>query len=138
MKTYHNLSNKFTNWEVIALIAIKEILVGTNLTFSRSELMTYSKLENARKFLIFFNYKDDPQQLESTMQRTIQNLRDKKLISFLDNRGEYKLTNDGKAAIDSLKPWLLSAWKDLKNISVSEVQNERNDMFKKKTRGTQK
>lgn len=138
MKTFHNLSEKFTNWEVVALIAIKEILVGRNLTFSRSELMTHSNLENTRKFLIFFNYKDDPKKLENTMQRTIQNLRDKKYISFLDNRGEYKLTFDRKTAIGSLKPDLLNAWKSLRNISVNEIKAEKEEIIKNRSQEPQR
>ena len=82
------------NWEIIAFFIINKLLVGNNSFFSRSELMTQKHLDLAVNFSRILKHKKDPQRPEETLQRTIQNLRDKGLIEFL-GRGEYKLTEDG-------------------------------------------
>jgi hypothetical protein len=130
MKKFHNFSENFSNWETVALIIIKKLLVGNNLRFSRSELMTYSNLENARKLLIFCFYKEDPQKPENTLQRTIQNLRDKGYILFLGN-GEYKLTVKGETAINSFDASLFETWKIIQTYSVAEVVKIKEEAIKK-------
>jgi hypothetical protein len=120
MKRFHNLSEAFSNWEIAAFLTIKHILVGKILRFSRSELMNFSNLENAQKLLIFFGHKENPQKLESTMQRTIQNLRIKGYISFID-RGEYKLTSKGENALNSLSSDSLEIWGAIRKCSVNKI-----------------
>ena len=100
MATRQMLSQDFSNWECVAFCLIREILVGRNVYFSRSELMSYSNLDLAIKLLALLGHKAKPKHPEETLQRTIQNLRDKGFIDFL-GQGEYKLTRSGCEAVES-------------------------------------
>lgn len=82
------------NWETIAFILIREILVCNNPYFSRSELMTTEHLNFSVFWSSAMGHKDKPQHPENTLQRTIQNMRDKGFIIFHGN-GEYELTQLG-------------------------------------------
>ena len=66
-------------------------------------------------------HKKDPGSLENTLQRTIQNLRDKGYIDFLGS-GEYHLTVKGLEAIHTLNPTIFKIWGELKGIAVPQVQ----------------
>ena len=82
------------NWETIACILIKKILVVKNPHFSRSELMTTEHLDFAVTLSSALGHKSKPQHPEETLQRTIQNMRDKGFIKFHGD-GEYELTELG-------------------------------------------
>jgi hypothetical protein len=82
------------NWETIAFILIREILVCNNPYFSRSELMSTEHLNFSVSLSSVMGHKDKPQHPENTLQRTIQNMRDKRFIIFHGN-GEYELTKLG-------------------------------------------
>ena len=72
------------------------------LYFMRSELMADANINSAIKFLKLFGHKKHPKNPTETIQRTIQNLRDKGYIDFL-GQGEYRLTVSGKDEILNLK-----------------------------------
>jgi len=120
MRTNQNLSKDFSNWESVAFVIIGEILVAKSSSFSRSEIMKFSTLENARKLLMFFGHKKDPSRLENTLQRTIQNLRNKGFIKFLGH-GDYILTEEGRIAINTLNPKLFELWEELKGVRVQDL-----------------
>ena len=92
-----------SNWETVAFILIENILVGNNPYFNRRELMKAEHLIFAVKLLEFvFQHKKAPKASESTLQRTIQNMRDKNWIQFLGS-GEYKLTKKGIDELEKIK-----------------------------------
>jgi hypothetical protein len=103
------LSPNFTNWEVVALCLIKRLIVGNNLNFSRSELMSDNYLDHAIRMLSVFGHKKIQSKPKETLQRIIQNLRDKGYIDFL-GQGEYVLTQKGKEALSNLKPELVQGF----------------------------
>jgi hypothetical protein len=110
-------SEKFTNWEFVALCLIKRLIVGKSHNFSRSELISDKNIKDAIYFLSIFGHKKKPRNPQETIQRTIQDLKDKGYIKFLGG-GEYILTKNGYDAISGLN----NKWVDVfegcaKNIS---------------------
>ena len=89
------------NWETIIWIIIKKILVVDNPRFSRSELMTTEHLDFAVTLTSVLGHKSKPRHPEETVQRTIQNMRDKGLIMFHGD-GEYELTKLGYEFMEKL------------------------------------
>jgi len=83
-----------SNWETIAFLLINDILSGHERVFRRSEVMSPDLLDVAIKRAISLGHKRNPKHPEETLQKTLQNLRDKGFVDFL-GRGDYKLTADG-------------------------------------------
>lgn len=83
-----------SNWETVAFLLIRKIIISDKSHFSRSQLMTAENLTVAISFLSILGHKERPDHPEETLQRTIQNLRDKGHIIF-HGRGEYSLTSQG-------------------------------------------
>ena len=84
----------YSNWEIVAFIIISKLIVGNNRYFRRSEIMTTDNIKVAEMLTAALGHKRKPRHPEETLQRTLQNMRDKGFIKFLD-RGEYELTDDG-------------------------------------------
>lgn len=83
-----------SHWETIAFFLINKVTNGQNKIFYRSKLMSPDNLNFAVELLKLADHKEKPVAPEQTLQKTIQNLRDKGYIDFL-RRGEYKLTING-------------------------------------------
>lgn len=83
-----------SNWETIAFLLINDILSGHERVFKRSEVMSPDLLDVAIKRAISLGHKRNPMHPEETLQKTLQNLRDKGFVDFL-GRGDYKLTVSG-------------------------------------------
>ena len=79
-----------SNWETMAFLVIYSILQGRNKVFDRSQLMSPDNLDAAIQFLKHLGHKEKPDAPEQTLQKTIQNLRDKGFIDFI-GQGNYKL-----------------------------------------------
>ena len=84
-----------SNWETIAYLIIYGVTQGENKIFERAQIMSPDTLDLSIKFLKDIGHKENPTSPEQTLQRTLQNLRDKGFIDFLDKRGSYKLTRRG-------------------------------------------
>jgi len=84
----------YSNWEIIVFIIISKLIVGNNFYFMRSEIMTAENIKLAETISAALGHKIKPQHPEETIQRNLQNMRDKGFIKFLGN-GKYKLTNEG-------------------------------------------
>ncbi|MDA8091135.1 MAG: hypothetical protein M0Z61_13065 [Nitrospiraceae bacterium] len=87
------MRKEISHWEEMAFLLIGTI-ANKNSYFSRSKLMTPKNLNIAIIILRKLGHKENPEHPEETLQRTIQNLRDKGYIEFL-GRGEYRLTEKG-------------------------------------------
>lgn len=81
-------------WETMAFLCINKLIGEDNREFYRSQLMSADMLNFAVKLTGALGHKENPQKPEETLQRTIQNMRDKKYITFLE-RGKYRLTMEG-------------------------------------------
>ena len=105
------------NWELCAWVIIGKLLVGKSRNFSRSEFMKIDNVSMAQLLTVALGHKRRPQCAESTLQRTLQNMRDKGYIDFL-GKGEYRLTDSGAEKLGSVteKGWefdkLMSAYKE--------------------------
>jgi hypothetical protein len=71
------------NWEMMAFVIINKLLVGNNRRISRSEIMTIENLSLAEFITGALGHKKKPKNVEETLQRTLQNMRDK---GFIVNR----------------------------------------------------
>lgn len=83
-----------SNWETIAFILIDKVLVLNNPHFTRTQIMSSDNMDSAITISKILGHKKRPTHPEETLQKTIQNLRDKGYIEFF-GQGEYKLTEDG-------------------------------------------
>ena len=83
-----------SNWETVAFLLIYDFLKTTGRRFVRSQLIRTENIDKAVKWLQHLNHKKYPEHPEETLQRTIQNLRDKGYIIFY-GQGEYELTESG-------------------------------------------
>ncbi|MCR4291251.1 MAG: hypothetical protein NUV76_00070 [Candidatus Kuenenia sp.] len=86
-----NLTGR-SNWETIAFLIINKITNGNQNVFYRKSLM--SNIDLAINFSHILGHKKNPEHPEETLQKTIQDLRDKGFIEFLGN-GKYILSKDG-------------------------------------------
>lgn len=86
-----------SNWQLIALMIINKVKVGNNRRMSRTEIFSSENLYFAVRFTELLGHKNKPKHPEETLQRTLQNLRDKGYIDFLGD-GEYRLTEKGVEA----------------------------------------
>ena len=93
-KMINKIIRGYSNWEIVAFIIIDKLIVGNNRHFRRSEIMTMDNLRLAEILTAALGHKRKPKHPEETLQKTLQNLRDKGFIDFLGN-GEYKLTDTG-------------------------------------------
>ena len=89
-----SLKIRKSNWETVAFLLIYDFLKTTGRHFIRSELMRMENLDKAVAWLRHLNHKKHPEHPEETLQRTIQNLRDKGYIIF-HGQGEYELSDLG-------------------------------------------
>lgn len=83
-----------SNWEVAVFLIVAEITSCSNAMFYRSQIMTDRNQERANGWLAGLGHKKNQKSVEFTMQRTMQNLRDKGFIDFKGG-GVYSLTDAG-------------------------------------------
>ena len=82
-----------SNWELVIWYLIDPYVTEKHRDFTRSEIIRRN-YEDIYQILIFLGHKKRPQHPEKTIQKTLQNMRDKNWISFL-GQGDYKLTDKG-------------------------------------------
>jgi len=105
---------KLPNWEVAAFYFIQSFVRGTERQFTRQQIM--KKIDEIIPLFILLGHKQKPTHPEETMQRTLQNMRDKNWIDFL-GKGEYALTSAGFNKLEKLN-------KDLESIrALTEAFN---------------
>jgi DNA-binding PadR family transcriptional regulator len=85
-----------SNWETVAFLLFYDFLITTGKKFTRSALMRSDNIDKVVKWLTRLNHKAHPEHPEQSLQRKIQDLRNKGFIVFHGN-GEYELTDDGVA-----------------------------------------
>jgi len=103
------LSSLDSNWETIAFYLIEPLIRDKKRRFSRQQVL--KDFENVIPILPILGHKKNPQHTEETLQRTLENMRDKKWLNFLGGgyTGEYELTDTGYKILQHIK-------KDLNNI----------------------
>jgi hypothetical protein len=91
----------YSNWEIVLLIIINKVTIGKNRRFNRSDIITSDNIKFAETLTSALGHKEKPEHPEETIQRTMQNLRDKGYVYFLGG-GEYRLTDDGIEATEAM------------------------------------
>lgn len=82
-----------SNWEFVAWYLIESCVTEKNLSFTRTQIMRRN-YEEVYDILTLLGHKKHPQHPEATIQKTLQNMRDKNWIIFM-GQGAYRLTSDG-------------------------------------------
>lgn len=86
--------NVKSNWEFIVWYLIDQCLRdGKDRRFTRAQIMRKNYKE-IYLILIALGHKKRPEHPEETIQKTLQNMRDKNWIRFL-GQGDYELTEEG-------------------------------------------
>ena len=85
-----------SNWEFAAFYLIEPFVDATNRKLFRTQMFKDQVIDEMLELLInVLKHKKNPQHPRETLQRTLQNMRDKGWVQFLDNRGNYELTDKG-------------------------------------------
>jgi hypothetical protein len=106
-----------SNWELIVFYLIQSLVSETKRHFTRSRMLgkNYDKIYI---MLAFLGHKKRPTSVEQTIQRTLENMRDKGWIKFLRAySGEYELTDYGYEELKRHHDGL----KVLNNLSETEL-----------------
>jgi len=95
------LSGVKSNWEFVVWYLINECTSERDRSFSRSEILK-KNYDEVYDILVLLGHKKRPQHMEETIQKTLQNMRDKNWIIFL-GQGDYKLTSEGDSELQRQK-----------------------------------
>jgi DNA-binding PadR family transcriptional regulator len=113
-----------SNWEFVVWYLIDPQITANIFSFTRSQLMR-KNYDEIYDVLTLLGHKKHPQHPEATIQKTLQNMRDKNWIIFL-GQGDYKLTNEGyrellsqKENIDRLKSLGPEDRKTLRKLAIN-------------------
>jgi len=90
-----------SNWEFVAWFLIDQCITDRDRSFTRAQIMR-KNYDDIYDLLILLGHKKHPQHMEETIQKTLQNMRDKNWIIFL-GQGDYMLTNEGYSELISQK-----------------------------------
>ena len=90
-----------SNWEFVAWFLIDQCITDRGRSFTRAQIMR-KNYGDIYDLLILLGHKKHPQHMEETIQKTLQNMRDKNWIIFL-GQGDYMLTNEGYSELISQK-----------------------------------
>lgn len=82
-----------SNWEFVTWYLINPTISETSRNISRSQILRRN-YELVYNILIILGHKKRPEHMEETIQKTLQNMRDKNWITFV-GQGEYRITEDG-------------------------------------------
>ena len=90
-----------SNWEFVVWCLINACTSEKDRSFARTQILrrNYDKIYDV---LILLGHKKRPQHMEETIQKTLQNMRDKDWILFL-GQGDYRLTDEGYSELLSQK-----------------------------------
>jgi hypothetical protein len=123
-----------SNWELVVFYLISPFVSETKRRFSRNRILG-SNYDEIYIILAFLGHKKKPTSIEQTIQKTLQNMRDKGWIEFLRAySGEYELTNLGyeelKRNKDNLKAITNSSKAEL--AAMKQIVEDRGDVYGKK------
>jgi hypothetical protein len=84
-----------SNWKAMVFLLINKLTCKGYVThFSRTQLLRSSNIQKITNFSILIGHKHNPEHVEETIQRTLQDLRDEGCLEFKGN-GEYEITSHG-------------------------------------------
>ncbi len=90
MVKLHGVSS---NWEFVSWYLIDPFVSEKDQSFSRTQILR-KNYEEIYTLLIICGHKNRPEHPEATIQKTLQNMRDKNWIIF-HGQGDYSLTTEG-------------------------------------------
>ena len=90
------LAGVSSNWELLIFYLIQPLVNETKRNFTRSRMLGKNYDNIYIMLAALFGHKKNPTSVEQTIQRTLQNMRDKGWITFLrSHSGDYELTDQG-------------------------------------------
>ncbi len=102
-----------SNWEAAIFCIVNEIADNKGY-FSRQEMITSHYKDMALAFSLIHLQKKNPKHIEETIQRSLQNMRDKDFVNFLGD-GQYRLTEAGKIEMKKSLDLYFNLWDVLKD-----------------------
>ncbi len=117
-----------SNWELVVFYLISPFVSETKHRFSRSKILGRN-YDEIYIILSFLGHKKKPTSVEQTIQKTLQNMRDKGWIEFLRAySGDYELTSLGyeelKRNKDNLKA--ITNFSNAELAAVRQIVEDRN------------
>lgn len=113
-----------SNWEFVAWYLIDSCVSEKHRDFTRAQVMR-KNYEEIYQILLILGHKKRPQHTEETLQRTLQNMRDKNWIEFM-GQGDYKVTESGyqellshKQNIDKVRSFTPEQFKAMGKLAES-------------------
>jgi DNA-binding PadR family transcriptional regulator len=82
-----------SDWELVVWYLIGPCVTEKHRSFTRTQILR-KNYDDVYELLKLFGHKKQPQHTEETIQKTLQNMRDKNWIAFL-GQGDYQLTDEG-------------------------------------------
>lgn len=119
---FRKLSNLCSNWEFNTFYLINHCVSEKYRQFSRNEIM--KNLGEIYGLMAFYGHKENPKHPEETLQKTLQNMRDKNWVKFLDYRGEYELTDEEYKMLLILQPAIQHYDQEYKGKTVEEIRED--------------
>jgi hypothetical protein len=115
------ISDLRSNWQFVVFYLIEPLVNNKNRTFSSSQVI--GKAEEIHQLLAIRFHKERIENPEGTLHKTLQNMRDKHWINFLDFRGEYEyeLTDEGYKILLRIKE------------RIRHIRNNKAELLKKAT-----
>jgi predicted transcriptional regulator len=95
------LFGRKSNWEFVVWYLVDPYVTEKHREFTRSEILQ-ENYEEIYQLLKVVGHKKRPEHIEQTIQKTLQNMRDKNWILFF-GQGDYKLTDEGYKELLSRK-----------------------------------
>ena len=103
-----------SNWEFMAFYLIDQFVGVGNRDFRRTQIINDRNLKEVLFFLEnVLQHKSKPEHPDKTLQRTLQNMRDKGWIDFLTNQGDYRRTDAGFEMVMKMR----EQFKELREVS---------------------
>jgi hypothetical protein len=115
------LTKLCSNWEFNAFYLIDKCVNENERQFSRIAFM--KNIDEIYGLMIFYGHKEKPKHPEETLQRTLQNMRDKEWVNFY-GQGEYELTDEGYKILMALQPAIKYYKKEYKGKTGKEIRDD--------------
>ena len=96
------LSDLKSNWQFVVFYLIELLVNENNRYFLSSDII--SNIQDIHIVLAIRGHKKKSKNPINSLHRTLQTMRDKHWINFLDYRGEYDLTDEGYKVLLMIKP----------------------------------
>jgi hypothetical protein len=97
-----HISELRSNWQFVVFNLIEPLVSENNRYFSSSQIIWSA--EEIHLLLAIRGHEERPKNPERILAKTLQNMRNKNWINFVNYRGEYELRDEGYKILFKIKP----------------------------------